>query len=205
MLLRPNSLDRRYRILVKTVALYALGKRTRSHAIVSRSLRSRAVPPQFFSELFIHLSLFLGYPSMLDGLEHVSSVSNPHRRATLKSRGGDAHKEGRNILERIYGDQTPKLLRHLDTLSPGLGHRITQDAYGLIMNRSGLTLQEREMANVVVLFIQGYDRQLYSHLRGALRVGVQRKTLDSIILLSAETANMSAKRALALLKKAEHR
>jgi alkylhydroperoxidase/carboxymuconolactone decarboxylase family protein YurZ len=73
------------------------------------------------------------------------------------------------------------------------------------MNRSGLTLQEREMANVVVLFIQGYDRQLYSHLRGALRVGVQKKTLESIILLSAETANMSAKRALALLKKAEHR
>jgi hypothetical protein len=94
MLLRPHSHDRRCRILVKTVALYALGKRTRGHAIVSRSLRSRAVPPQFFSELFIHLSLFLGYPSMLDGLEHVSSVSHPHRRATLKSAGGDAHKDG---------------------------------------------------------------------------------------------------------------
>ena len=108
---------------------------------------------------------------------------------------------GKRILERIYGQQTPKLLRHLDNVHPGLGHRITQDAYGLIMNRDGMTLPERELANVVVLYAHGFDRQLYSHLRGALRVGVSKRTLKSVILLAADMVARASEQTLEIIDK----
>jgi 4-carboxymuconolactone decarboxylase len=130
---------------------------------------------------------------MLDGLESVAGASPQRRRRSLTTPRRTAHKDGERVLKRIYGEQTPKLLRHFDELYPGLGHRITQDAYGLIMNRDGLTLPERELANVVVLFAHGFDRQLYSHLRGALRVGISKRTLESVILITADLVGKPSK------------
>jgi 4-carboxymuconolactone decarboxylase len=194
-------LSRRIRILVTISILYALRKRVKARMIVQRVLAREELPPAFFAELFIHLSLFLGYPTMLDGLESIAEVSRGPVRRTLKTSGSSAHKQGRRILKRIYGPQTPKLLHHLDTLYPGLGHRITQDAYGLIMNRGGLSLQERELVNVVVLFCHGLQRQLYSHLRGAIRVGVSRNILRSVVLEAAEISGKSPRRTLGILSK----
>ena len=201
MHLRQRSLSRRSFVLVKISALYALRERVKARAIVLRELRSGKPSPRFFSELFIHLSLFLGYPAMLDGLETVADASPQRRRRSLRAQESTAHKHGKQILERIYGQQAPKLLRHLDDLYPGLGHRITQDAYGRIMNRDGLTLPERELANVVVLYAHGFDRQLYSHLRGALRVGVSKKTLKSVILLTADIVAKASKQTLDTIDK----
>jgi 4-carboxymuconolactone decarboxylase len=136
---------------------------------------------------------------MLDGLENIADASPKRKRLSLRMQGGNAHTIGRRILERIYGGQTSKLLRHLDDLYPGLGHRITQEAYGLIMNRGGLTLRDRELVNVVVLYVHGFKRQLYSHLRGALRVGVSKTTLRSVVLLAANVVGKDSRQALATL------
>jgi alkylhydroperoxidase/carboxymuconolactone decarboxylase family protein YurZ len=67
-------------------------------------------------------------------------------------------------------------------LHPDLPARIVEDAYGRIVSRNGLTLREREIVNVVALALGCYERQLYSHIRGAIRIGVKRKTLASVLL-----------------------
>jgi 4-carboxymuconolactone decarboxylase len=196
--MRPKQkvLSRRILILVKVSALYSKAEREKAHRIVHRELSRGGLSPTFFSELFIHLSLFLGYPATLDGLESLAHGS-PHRRSrTPKTRSSDADKHGKRILKRIYGQQTTKLLQHLDDLYPGLAKRITQDAYGLIMNRVGLTLPERELANVVVLYAHGFDRQLYSHLRGAVRVGINKNTLKTVILVTAKIIGKRSKQTL---------
>jgi 4-carboxymuconolactone decarboxylase len=198
---KQRALSRRILVLVKISALYSLREREKAHRMVHRELQRGDLSPRFFSELFIHLLLFLGYPAMLDGLECVAHVSPRHGRHTLRTRSSAAHKQGKRILERIYGQQTSKLLRGLDDLYPGLSHRITQDAYGLIMNRVGLTLPERELANVVVLYAHGFDRQLYSHLRGAIRVGVSKKTLKTVILVTAKTIGKRSKQTIATIDK----
>jgi 4-carboxymuconolactone decarboxylase len=100
-------------------------------------------------------------------------------------------------LRKVYGDQTPKLLEHLDDLLPGLGMRIAEDAYGTVMARPGLTLAERELVNVIVLFIEGYHRQLYSHLRGSLRSGVSPAVLKSVLRSAGKIAKLDVRRPLA--------
>jgi len=42
-----------------------------------------------------------------------------------------------------------------------------------VFPRRGLTLRERELITVTVLSLQHLDRQLYSHLRGLLRLGLR--------------------------------
>jgi len=134
---------------------------------------------------------------MLDGLERLASFrGNKRRQNSFQHKRGVAISEGRDILTRVYGKQTEKLVFRLEELETGLGRRITEDAYGTIMARPGLHLSEREVVNVVVLFIDGYNRQLYSHLRGALRVGVKPRVLKSVLALVGNLVNQDARPAM---------
>jgi hypothetical protein len=159
--------------------------------MTKRVLMNHSLSPVQAGELFIHLSLFLGYPVMLDGLERVSPHLLGHRRTSISARRQDDHSKGLALLKRIYGGQTRKLLVYLDSLHPGLGVHITRNAYGSIMRRRALSLGDREIVNVAVLLVLGFDRQLYSHIRGALRAGVSPGAMRSSIALSARMTRRS--------------
>lgn len=115
---------------------------------------------------------------------------------TLIKREPQRKKRPRDFLSELFvqlGDQTRTLLEHFDGLHARLADCITGDAYGLIMSRRDLLIAERELANVIVLFVHGYRRQLYSHLRGALRVGVTPFTLKSVLNLVGGIAGKDAR------------
>jgi 4-carboxymuconolactone decarboxylase len=194
-----HPLPVRIRLLATVAAQYAIGEREKAKRQISQALRTRAVPRRSFSELFIHLSLFLGYPAMLDGLEHLFTLTGSKRGRTSLNRTGSSSR-GRAILRKIYGKQTHRLLTHLDELDPGLSRRITRQAYGEIMGRRGLSLQERELVNVIVLFVDGYVPQLFSHLRGALRVGVDPGILQSVLELTGKLTRRPTTSAMKMIK-----
>lgn len=82
---QSRSLPIRFRLFAIVSALYATRDRAKAFVHVERSLRQRSVPASFFSELFIHLSLFLGYPTMLDGLERLAFLRVGVKPRALKS------------------------------------------------------------------------------------------------------------------------
>lgn len=86
-------------------------------------------------------------------------------------------------------------LRQLWTLHPDLVNWIVEDAFGKVFSRPGLSLKEREMANVAVLCMQEYGPQLYSHLRGALLVGVTPACLRQSLNALARLKGVSARNA----------
>jgi 4-carboxymuconolactone decarboxylase len=196
-----RALPLRIRLLTLIAALYTLKLRAGAFELIQKTEQSQLIPRSFFSELFIHLSLFLGFPAMLDGLERLHMLRAGGRtRESSASRPSALRARGIGTLRRVYGDQASKLLDHLDDLEPGLGKRISEDAYGTVMARSGLNLAERELVNVVVLFIEGYHRQLYSHLRGAMRVGVSPGMLKDVLRLAAKTARKDVRRAISTVE-----
>ncbi len=192
----------RVRLLTTLSSLYTIGERERASRVVERAVRKKLYPFRFFSETFIHLSLFLGYPAMLDGLERLSVLKRGRTGGSASPLGakGSARK-GKTTLRQIYGEQAEKLVSRLNGLQPGLGTRITEEAYGAIMGRRGLSLADREIINVVILFIDGFELQLYSHLRGALRVGVNPRTLKSVLLLAARLARKTPRREIEMLRR----
>ena len=192
-----TTLSARQRCCVFVAALFALNRRTEAYSLLRKTLPRSAFPILFLQELFIHLSLVLGFPAMLEGLEFLK-----HMRPDAK-RGGTrmnvrGQKEGKRILKRIYGGQTEKLLDNIGEIHSQARSMIVHDVYGRVFSRPGLTLKERELINVTVLAIQGLDRQLHSHVRGCLRVGVEvtmiRETLSLVQRISKR--NMQTARTL---------
>jgi alkylhydroperoxidase/carboxymuconolactone decarboxylase family protein YurZ len=176
-------LSERERLCILLPALYALGKRENARRLMHRAVTARKLPTSFFAELFLHLSLLIGFPNMLDGLESLAQVRvRSARRLCAEHRTRRRLREsGMKVLRTIYGNQTEKLLGSLARLHADLPRMIVEDVYGRIIARAGMTIAERELVNVTVLTIQGLNRQLYSHLRGALRVGVSPEVLRTLL------------------------
>ena len=192
----------RTRLIATISSLYTVRDRGKAFRTVERALKTGAYSTRFFSEIFIHFSLFLGYPAMLDGLERLAVIKRGRKSVPATSKGQKSvAKKGERILWRIYGNQAMKVISRLDRLENGLGTRITEDAYGAIMGRPGLPLADRELINVVILFIDGFDPQLYSHIRGALRVGVKPHTLQSVLLLAARIVSKDPRKAIEILRR----
>lgn len=163
---------------------------------------TKGLPHTFFREVLLQLSLLLGYPVLLDGLEFLSTV-NPtsnHPAPTVIKVAGH-RRRGAALLRKIYGEQAGPLVRNLDRLHPGLARRVVMDAYGAILSRQGLSICERELINVVVLYLLAYERQLYSHVRGALRVGVMPETLHFLFKTYKGHSKMNFRRVHEVLER----
>ena len=177
---RQYGLTDRERTCVLVSAFYATQNRIDAVRLLSKS---KKLDKRLLVELFFHLSLLLGFPTMLDGLEKLAVRKLLPRNARRKRQTQGLQKKGMDVLKHVYGDQASKLLTSLRRIHPDLPDMIVQDVYGKVIARSGMTLRERELVNITVLTIQGLERQLYSHVRGALRVGVPAGVLRSLLLL----------------------
>lgn len=177
----PQILSQRERLCILLSAQYALGKREKVLALMQKAIIHQHIPRAFFAELFIHLSLLIGFPNMLDGLEKLAQVKAQARRVSSRPLSPrQLQSRGLKLLRQVYGRQTNKLLGSLATIHADLPRMIVQDVYGKIIARRGLSISERELVNVTVLTIQGLHRQQYSHIRGALRVGVPPAVLRTL-------------------------
>ena len=135
---------------------------------------------------------------MLEGLEYVKKFR--HFKGDSSKRPQRPRASAKRILKRIYGDQTEKLLQNIQEIHRDARSMILNDVYGKVFARPGLTLKERELINVTVLALQGLDRQLYSHLRGSVRVGLSAETIGEGLLLVQRITGRSTRTARALLR-----
>lgn len=170
-----SSIREQYCVVVS--ALYSLGRRGSAGTQIRLALVSKKVPRKFFEELFFHLSLLLGIPAMLEGLAQVQQIS-PRSSARISQ---IPRVKGRKALSAVYGNQTDKLLNNLHKLHPDLPPLILEEVYGKTYSRPGLSFTEREIINITVLTIQGLNRQLFSHIRGAAKAGVSDESLKRIL------------------------
>ena len=196
-----RSFSTREKLSLSVSALYALGRRNRALRELRRSAPTLSVQDKILlRELFIHLSLLLGFPSMLDGLEHLSILGIlPESVKTPSKAVRGLSNRGRRVLTQIYGAQTRKLMLGLRSLNEDLPTMITEQVYGAVFTRRGMSLAERELVNITVLVIQGFERQLHSHLRGALRVGISGRSLQRALQLLNSRFHVDVRRARELL------
>jgi 4-carboxymuconolactone decarboxylase len=68
----------------------------------------------------------------------------------------------------VYGKYYEKLRHNIHQLHPALDDWMVVEGYGKILSRPGLELRLRELCIVASCVAAGQDRQLHSHLHGAL-------------------------------------
>ena len=73
------------------------------------------------------------------------------------------------------------------------------DGYGKVLSRPGLDLERRELCVVAACAAMGQDRQLHSHLHGALNVGVAPDVITAAIEAVAELIGAERARSARLL------
>jgi len=134
-------------------------------------------------ETLLQSYLFAGFPSALISLKIFNDlfpgkkkVNNDLSIKTLKIRG-------EKTCKKIYEDKYDKLISNVKTFSPELADWLLIEGYGKVLSRKQLSLKDRELSIISMLTVLKFEDQLYSHISGALRLGVKAKYIKSLINL----------------------
>ncbi len=168
--------------LARLFALIAAGRGAELKREIVRARRA-GVTLVRIKELFLQSYLLVGFPRMINAFLTLASL--PGARGGAPSERGLSVKRVRARGERncraIYGDQTAPMLARMREMHPDLAEWIVCEGYGKVLGRPWLKPVERELASLPVLALQGVRTQLYSHLRGALRVGASKDRIRSVL------------------------
>jgi len=156
--------------LARLSALIALGRWDDLRAL------RRAAPPgqpdRRWREVLLQSHLFAGFPRAVEAagvLAEAGGLGEPEDDEREPSRADPA--AGARVFDTIYGDQAGSVRSALAGYHPHLAAWIAEHAYARVLARPGLDPARRELAAVAALAVQGQDRQLASHARGAVRLG----------------------------------
>lgn len=187
--------------LLREEAAAGLIRRLRSAAEDGSATLSR----EAVREAILQTYLFDGYPTALEGMALLAALW-PGAPAPVEdgasSDGSCWRTRGEELYGRIYGSVGPRLQERARELSPELAEWMVVEGYGKVLSRPGLDLDVRELAIIAVLTAKQRPRQLHSHLRGALRIGVPRARIERLLdALTCELGAPGVEEARALLER----
>ena len=142
--------------------------------------RDLAEPGQI-EEVLLQSYLFLGFPASLNGMAawRRFSGAEPPASTELDCVGWAAR--GHEVCGSVYAGQYDKLRETVRALHPDLEQWMVVEGYGKVLGRPGLPLATRELCIVASLAVSGASKQLYSHLRGAINVGVEVSSVEEAL------------------------
>lgn len=161
------------RHLVRIAGAIAGSPEGQVRAVMSDALDS--VDPVAVEEIILQSYLFAGFPRALNAARAWRAVSErPAPDVDQESLVANLDM-WRDVGERtcaiIYGDSYEKLRENVRQLHPALDEWIIVDGYGKVLSRPGVDLRTRELCVVAACAVSGQQRQLHSHLHGALNAG----------------------------------
>ncbi len=125
-------------------------------------------------EVIIQSYLFAGFPRTLNAARawrvacgESAPVTDPDADRTFTSWEAD----GEETCSIVYGESYELLRENIRSLHPALDKWMIEDGYGKVLSRPGLDLATRELCVVAACAASGQQRQLHSHLHGALNAG----------------------------------
>lgn len=152
-------------------------------------LRAAGAPRRLAEECALMLMLYAGYPAALEGLRTLN-VAWPGR-ARRTREGGPAiwRARGVKLCRRVYGPAYARLVPAVRALHPDLAAWMVEQGYGRVLSRAGADEVTRELVTIASLAALGWERQLVSHVLGAVRVGARLEQALVALALGAEQAD----------------
>ncbi len=135
-----------------------------------------ATPVAWVEELLLQSYLFCGFPRALNATREWrrgSGVAAPAADGGNGTRGAaEWRADGERTCGIVYGPSYEKLRENIVALHPALDEWMIVEGYGKILSRPALPLTLRELCIVAACVAGVQERQLHSHLHGALYAGV---------------------------------
>ncbi len=180
-----TTLDAPTAQLIDLAVVLAAGTETEMRSALEAAVKS-AIDPVWVEELVLQTHLFAGFPRTLNGMRLWRRASNrlaesadfeESLRALWTSRG-------EQTCEEVYGTLYKRLRANIRSLHPALDSWMI-DLYGRVLGRPGLDLKRRELCIVAACAALEQDRQLHSHLHGAINAGASPEEVDDTLRIVA--------------------
>jgi len=196
-----TTLDEGTRALVQLSAVIAAGSESAMRK--SLAVAARVTPAAHVEELVLQSYLFCGFPRALNAAREWRRVAPTPAPTTDEAedftRTEEWRERGERTCEEVYGRMYDKLRLNVRDLHPALDSWMVLEGYGKVLSRQGLDLRRRELCVVAACAATNQDRQLHSHLHGALNVGVSPELLAEAIDSLHETIGAHRVRSVRLL------
>lgn len=181
-----GALDAETRTLVRLSAIISAG--TEAQLRESLGHANAECRPSWVEEVVLQSYLFAGFPRALNAAREWRRISGREAPATDDGENFDNaprwRAEGETTCATVYGPFYERLRHNIRHLHPALDAWMIVDGYGKVLSRPALDLRRRELCIVASCALARQDRQLHSHLHGALHAGATpsevQDALDSI-------------------------
>jgi len=143
------------------------------------------VDPVAVEEIILQSYLFAGFPRALNAARAWRAASgrvSPDEDAEATVEDLEVWRaRGEETCAIVYGDHYEKLRKNIRDLHPALDEWMIVDGYGKVLSRPGVDLRTRELCVVAACAVAGQQRQLHSHLHGALNAGASMGEIAAVL------------------------
>jgi 4-carboxymuconolactone decarboxylase len=141
--------------------------------------------PQWVEEVVLQSYLFAGFPRALNAAREWRRISG--HSAPAADEGEDFgntprwRAEGEETCATVYGPFYERLRHNIRRLHPALDAWMIVEGYGKVLSRPALDLRRRELCVVSACAMARQDRQLHSHLYGAIHAGASPAEVAAVL------------------------
>lgn len=185
MLTALSELDAETLALVRLAAHLAGSAEPEIRAALSGA--RHVVRERWIEEVILQTYLFAGFPRALNAAREwrrVSGITAPDSDEGTEYRTDDWLERGLATCATVYGPFYDRLRVNIRELHPALDSWMIVEGYGKVLSRPALDLARRELCVIAACAVARQDRQLHSHLHGALHAGASAavigETLDAL-------------------------
>lgn len=184
-----SALDEATRELVRVAAVVASGTEAEIRSAMTRATSAR-VPRVWVEELILQTYLFAGFPRALNAMREWRKASGSPAPERDEGERPDATaewaEEGEQTCHTVYGDMYERLRVNIRALHPALDSWMIVEGYGKVLSRPGLDLKRRELCVIAACAVLEQERQLHSHLHGAVNAGATHAEVDATLAVVDE-------------------
>jgi 4-carboxymuconolactone decarboxylase len=178
-----RGIDEQTRALVQIAAAIAGADEMTTRTVMERN--SAVADNAKVDEVILQSYLFAGFPRTLNAARMWRTVSGTQAPASdpeaEMQNGAQWVERGQETCRTVYGESYEMLRQNIRGLHPALDIWMITDGYGKVLSRPGLDLKTRELCIVAACAASGQQRQLHSHLHGALNAGATVNEVESAL------------------------
>ena len=177
-------LDEATRELVRLAAIISSGTEAAIRGAMNR-LANGGVPAPWIEELILQTYLFAGFPRGLNAMREWRRASGHPAPEHDEGERLDATvqwaQQGERTCHTVYGEMYGRLRVNIRALHPALDAWMIVEGYGKVLSRPGLDLKRRELCVIAACAVLEQERQLHSHMHGALNAGATPAEIDDTL------------------------
>lgn len=184
-----SALDEATRELIRLAAVVASGTEAEIRSAMTRGVGAR-LPRVWVEELILQTYLFAGFPRALNAMREwrrASGFPAPEQDEGERMNATvEWAEQGEETCHTVYGAMYERLRVNIRALHPALDTWMIVEGYGKVLSRPGLDLKRRELCIIAACAVLEQERQLHSHLHGAVNAGATPAEVDGALAVVEE-------------------